>query len=85
MLPKGKRQIFLADKDFREVNPLPIYCDIITFFRKISGFLGIQFVLGDTITGNKYNKETVEKALRDLRPDPNDIVVFYYTGYPVYV
>ncbi|HQW93157.1 MAG TPA: caspase family protein [Ferruginibacter sp.] len=53
----------------------------ITFFRKISGFLGIQFVLGDTITGNKYNKETVEKALRDLRPDPNDIVVFYYTGH----
>ncbi|MBK6635177.1 MAG: hypothetical protein IPG38_13505 [Chitinophagaceae bacterium] len=40
----------------------------ITFFRKISGFLGIQFVLGDTITGNKYNKETVEKALRTFGP-----------------
>ncbi|MBK8494789.1 MAG: caspase family protein [Chitinophagaceae bacterium] len=53
----------------------------ITFFRKISGFLGIQFVLSDTITGNNYSKEYVEKSLRALKPEPNDIVVFYYTGH----
>ncbi len=49
-------------------------------FRKLSMMLGIRM---DSIfiSGNNYNKENVEKALDELKPAPNDIIVFYYSGH----
>ncbi len=49
-------------------------------FRLLTSMVGIQM---DTIiiSGNNYNKDNVVKAIDALRPTPNDIVVFYYSGH----
>jgi hypothetical protein len=52
----------------------------IRFFRKVSQFIGIKFRY-DTIAGNRYSIKNVQEAISMLNPNPNDIVVFYYTGH----
>jgi hypothetical protein len=52
----------------------------IKFFKKISQFIGIKFRY-DTIAGNNYFIKNVKEAIANLNPNPNDIVVFYYTGH----
>lgn len=49
-------------------------------FVNLKNFLGIQL---DTLTifGNKYNRKNTDAAINALKPGPNDIVVFYYTGH----
>jgi len=49
-------------------------------FGKLSKVLGIKM---DTVMiwGSTYNKANVDKAIDDLKPGPNDIVVFYYSGH----
>ena len=53
---------------------------VIQTFDTITRFMQIRM---DTIviSGKNYNKANVEKAIKVLNPDPNDIVVFYYTGH----
>ena len=50
-------------------------------FDTIARFMGIQRPTPVKIYGKNYTKENVQKAIRDLKPEPNDIVVFYYTGH----
>jgi len=49
-------------------------------FDSIRRFIGISMQT-TVIAGKTYNKETVQKAIKALNPDPNDIVIFYYTGH----
>ncbi len=49
-------------------------------FRELTAFLGIKFEY-KTISGNDYNKKNVEDAIKAITPNPNDIVVFYYSGH----
>jgi hypothetical protein len=35
----------------------------------------------DTIFGNNYSRENIELALGKIHPNPNDIVIFYYSGH----
>jgi len=49
-------------------------------FTKLADFMKIKLDY-KTISGNDYNKENVEKELKNLSPSPNDIVVFYYSGH----
>ena len=49
-------------------------------FTDLSQYLGIRLLV-DTVTGTKYNKKNVEEGLKKLKPSPNDIVVFYYSGH----
>lgn len=56
--------------------------EAIAFFKKIQEFLGISSFVYETITDQDFNKETVLKKIDDfLKPRPNDIVVFYYSGH----
>jgi len=45
--------------------------------RKFIG-IGMQTTV---ISGKNYNKENVQKAIKALNPDPNDIVIFFYSGH----
>src|SRR6202008_985882 len=47
-------------------------------FSQVAEFLKIQFV-PKTIFGSEFSKVNVDKAIANLRPAPNDIVVFYYS------
>ncbi|MBS1921681.1 MAG: caspase family protein [Bacteroidetes bacterium] len=49
-------------------------------FRDLTDYLGIKF-LPITVCGNTYSKENVQAALNSLKPGPDDIVVFYYSGH----
>lgn len=49
-------------------------------FSDITDFLDIKFVPKE-ISGNNYSKTNVDRALAELKPTANDIVVFYYTGH----
>lgn len=49
-------------------------------FEEIAGFLEINFA-PTVIAGNDFSKINVEKALNGLKPGPNDIVIFYYSGH----
>ena len=49
-------------------------------FGEVAEFLGIQFV-PTIIEGASFSKVNVEKAINALKPGPNDIVVFYYSGH----
>jgi hypothetical protein len=49
-------------------------------YKELAEFLEIQFV-PTVIEGNAFSKVNVEKAINGMRPSPNDIVVFYYTGH----
>ena len=53
---------------------------IVNTFGKLAGDLGLHM---DTIiiAGKVYNRKNVLKAIDQLRPAPNDIVVFYYSGH----
>lgn len=49
-------------------------------FSNLAEYLGIQIV-PTVIYGSNYNKAAVEAALNTLKPDKDDIVVFYYSGH----
>jgi hypothetical protein len=49
-------------------------------FKTLTDYLGIKF-LPTTICGKQYSKTNVQSAINALRPSPNDIVVFYYSGH----
>ena len=62
-------------------NPLIDARKIISTFSDIANkVLGIRFSV-DSIYGDKYSKASVQKAIKNLNPGKNDIVVFYYTGH----
>ncbi|HUR66323.1 MAG TPA: caspase family protein [Chitinophagaceae bacterium] len=49
-------------------------------YKEVAEFLEIQFV-PKVIEGAEFSKLNVDKAINAIRPAPNDIVVFYYTGH----
>lgn len=49
-------------------------------FKNLTDYLGIKFQPA-TICGKQYSKANVQSAINVLRPVPNDIVVFYYSGH----
>lgn len=49
-------------------------------FGSISQYLGIK-LLTTVITGKSFGKAGVQTAITKLRPAPNDIVIFYYSGH----
>jgi len=53
---------------------------VLLTFDSIRKFMGIT-MMTTVISGKTYNKANVEKVIKDLKPDPNDIVVFYYSGH----
>ena len=53
---------------------------VLLTFDSIRKFIGIS-MMTTVISGKTYNKANVEKLIKDLKPDPDDIVVFYYTGH----
>lgn len=53
---------------------------VLLTFDSIRKFMGIT-MMTTVIAGKTYNKAAVEKVIKELNPDPNDIVVFYYSGH----
>jgi hypothetical protein len=53
---------------------------IVETFQGLTDFLDIGFVPA-IISGDNYNKLSVETAIKALNPSGNDIVVFYYSGH----
>jgi len=49
-------------------------------FSEIAEFLEINFK-PTVIAGKEFSKVNVDKAVSSVRPGPNDIVVFYYSGH----
>jgi Caspase domain len=49
-------------------------------FKGITSYLGITMI-AKTISGADYSKKNVQAAISNLKPLPNDIVVFYYSGH----
>lgn len=49
-------------------------------YKDLAGFMGILFKPQE-IYGDTYSKENVQKAVLDLYPGSQDIVVFYYSGH----
>ncbi len=51
-------------------------------FNDINTFLGLDNdPVIKTISGNKYSLKAVKDELKKLDPEPNDIVIFYYSGH----
>ena len=49
-------------------------------YKDLAGFMGVAFKPKE-IFGDTYSKENVQKAVMDLYPASQDIVVFYYSGH----
>ncbi len=49
-------------------------------YKELTEFLEIQMV-HKVISGNEFSKVNVDNAINAMRPAPNDIVIFYYTGH----
>ena len=49
-------------------------------FQDLAEFLDIK-IYPTTIFGKTYTKKNIEKAIKDLAPGPNDVVIFYYSGH----
>ncbi len=49
-------------------------------FNTLAEFLGIQFV-PKVIYGKEFSKVNVDNAISSIKPNPNDIVIFYYSGH----
>lgn len=49
-------------------------------FSDLAEFMGIK-LNAQTIFGNDYNIQNVKNALAGLKPSPQDIVIFYYSGH----
>lgn len=50
-------------------------------FDSLRRYLGITGFITTTIAGNELSKTNVQKAVENLSPAANDIVVFYYSGH----
>ena len=80
-----KTQLFLVLIANTEDNVIGKTCEIdknATYktFSQVAEFLGIQFV-PKVIFGKDFSKVNVDKAIDAIRPQPSDIVVFYYSGH----
>lgn len=74
--------IVVADTQDEEIGPT---CEkdrlrVTKNFRELAAFMGIAFK-ENSVFGDKYNKKNVLTSIQSLRPSPQDIVVFYYTGH----
>lgn len=74
--------LIVADIDDTTIGPS---CDLdmkkaLTTFDSIRKHIGLQFN-PKAIYGKTYSKKNVQSAIANLKPSPDDIVVFYYTGH----
>ncbi len=54
---------------------------ILRTFKDVASYLGITKMDTVIISGANYNKEEVGKAIDRIKPNKNDIVIFYYSGH----
>jgi hypothetical protein len=52
-----------------------------SFFTDLTEVMGIKQMEVYKVSGNSFSKGNVLSAMQKLKPQPNDIVVFYYTGH----
>lgn len=76
------RLIVVADTQDEEVG---VTCEkdknrTIKNYRELAGFMQIGFK-ETVIAGTDFGKKNVLEAINALKPSPQDIVVFYYTGH----
>ena len=50
-------------------------------FNRISREMGLSVPLITTVTGVNFSRRGVESALSKLKPKPDDMVIFYYSGH----
>ncbi len=50
-------------------------------FEMINDFLVFPPMDIDTISGKRFNLANVKKMITNIKPGPNDIVIFYYSGH----
>lgn len=53
---------------------------MIETFKDINDYMGMNLNVR-TVCGKNYGKQSLVSELKLLKPNPNDIVVFYYTGH----
>lgn len=51
------------------------------FFKDLTEVMGIKDMQVTKVHGNNFSRNNVLASLQKLKPQPNDIVVFYYTGH----
>jgi len=54
---------------------------IIKTYTRIAKDLGIKTIIPQYIEGNDFSKKAVQDALKNIKPSPIDIVIFYYSGH----
>ncbi len=64
----------IGDACFKDMNRM------VETFEVLADYLSIKIDTA-TIFGNRYTKTNIEKAIKELDPGPEDIVVFYYSGH----
>jgi len=74
--------VLVANTDDRSIGNT---CEIdrkntLETFQEISEFLDIKF-LPTVIAGKDFSKVNVENAVMNIKPNKNDIVIFYYSGH----
>jgi len=50
-------------------------------FQGVADFIGVTMPAPKTIYGNDYSLKNIRKAIDDIKPTADDIVVFYYSGH----
>jgi len=53
---------------------------VVYTYQDLAEFLGIE-IFPTKIFGTLYSKENIEKAINDIKPSKDDIVIFYYSGH----
>lgn len=74
--------VLVANTEDRDIGKTCVIDKDATYktFSEIAEFLEINFK-PTVIAGKEFSKVNVDKAVSSVRPGPNDIVVFYYSGH----
>jgi hypothetical protein len=75
--------LVVADIEDPEVGPS---CNkdmirAVKIFDSLRKYLGTKNFVTKTISGKELSKKNVQESINNLRPSPNDIVIFYYSGH----
>ena len=54
--------------------------NVLALFSEVADYLGIGFS-HTVLEGERFTRHEVMNTLNNLKPDPNDVVVFYYSGH----
>ncbi len=83
-LPMGSKLylILVANTNDASIGTTCVIDKDLTYklFQQIAEYLEMSFT-PQVIFGKYFSKVNVDNAINSLRPSPNDVVVFYYTGH----